>query len=162
MRIEAKIDFNDYLKLNYLLGFRRPAIIFFICVISILSIKAVIDYFATPFGMDYFSLLFPLFFIAIMFISVYRSSKRNYDSNGRINERIIYEFNYDKIIVTGESFSGESDWKNVYKVVELKNWILIYQQRTSVNIITKSAFGYELDTFKQMVKLNNVKAKFKN
>lgn len=53
------------------------------------------------------------------------------------------------------------DWTKIYKILELKNWILIYQNRQIANLIPKEYFGDNLHEFKELVKRKGIKAKLK-
>jgi hypothetical protein len=63
--------------------------------------------------------------------------------------------------ITGETFSSEMDWSKIYKVLELKNWILIYQSKLIANAIPKESFDDNLESFKEIVRNKNIKVKFK-
>jgi hypothetical protein len=63
-------------------------------------------------------------------------------------------------ICTGETFKSEMSWTKLYRVQELRNWILIYQSKTAANIIPKESFGEILSEFKRLVVESNVKSNF--
>jgi hypothetical protein len=100
-------------------------------------------------------------FILIYPIITYINSKKMFSSSVRLQEEITYEFTNDKIKITGETFNSEMDWAKTYKVLELKEWILIYQNKMIANVIPKELFGDNLQEFKVKVQNNNIKAKFK-
>ncbi len=109
----------------------------------------------------YFPLIFGFVIVALLPWSVYNSGKKNFSSHGMLQEKIIYEFTDEKIKITGESFSSELDWAKFYKIVELKQWILFYQNKQIANILPKEAFGEDIDAFRRLVKSTGVKAKLK-
>lgn len=108
---------------------------------------------------------FPLFFgfviIVVIPLSIYFNARKNFSTHGLIKEKIIYEFTDDKICHTGETFHYEMDWTKIYKIVEMKNWILIFQNRQIANTIPKESFGENLMEFRNLVKSKNIKAKLK-
>jgi len=74
---------------------------------------------------------------------------------------MIYEFTDEKVSINGESFNSEFDWKSVFKISELNDWILIYQSNQIANLLPKKAFGENLETFKTLVKGKNIKSSIK-
>jgi len=164
MKIETKLDFKRYLKLTYVLLYRKPVMIFLtICgllmfILSILYFLGSKSLFADP---PYFQVVFGLFVIALLPFSIYKSARKNFSSHGRLQEKITYEFTDEKIKLIGESFNSEMSWDKTYKILELKNWILIYQNRQAINILPKDSFGENLTEFKALVKSKNIKSKLK-
>ena len=94
---------------------------------------------------------FPLIILILPF-SIYRNAKKNFESTPRIQEKINYEFTNEQIKISGESFTTELTWEKTYKVLELKNWILIYQNPRVANVIPKEAFGNNLGEFRELVR----------
>ena len=154
MIIEMKIEFKPYLKLMYVLTYRKPAAIvisligFFSLLFGILSFTGLSPFFPS----DYVQLGFGFMLVVVYPFIIYTTAKRNFASQARIQERITYEFTDNTIKITGESFNSELTWEKTYKVLELKDWILIYQNRLVANIIPKEAFGDKLDEFKSLVR----------
>ena len=162
MRVEVKIEFKKYLYLMYLLAYKRPIMIFSL-VIGLLMIVFSILYFL-GFGEiienpPYYQLIFGLFFIGYLPFSIWYSAKRNFLTQGILQEKLIYDFTTDKIKITGETFNTELDWAKVYKVVELKNWIQIYQSRLIFNLISKESLDVKLKDFRELMKEKNIKMK---
>lgn len=163
MTVETKITFRMYLGLIYNLTYRKPITI----VLSILG-----------FGMFFGSILYfigfnmptdsppflPLAFglLTLSFpIAIYRSSKKTYMADNRLNNRITYQFTDEKIIQDGGSFKSEADWTQIHKVVELSRWILIYSGLNSAYVIPKESFGETLHEFRALVKRTGVKARLR-
>lgn len=165
MIIETKLDFKRYLKLMYTLAYRRPIMIYLTIIglamflLSIFHFSGIIVPFDSP---PYFQILFGFWIIALLPVSVYWSGKKNFSSNGRLQEKIIYEFTDEKIKITGETFSSEMDWAKTHKIIELKNWIIIHQNRQTANILPKESFGEKISDFRLLVKSKNIKAKLKS
>ncbi len=164
MIIETKLQFKDYLKLMYILTYRKPVMILLTILGSLMFVGAIFYFLGFQVPVDeppYFQIVFGFFIIAVLPFSVYRSSKKNFISHGRLQEKITYEFTEEKMKQTGESFNSEMDWSKIFKVQELRNWILIYQSKQLANILPKSSFGDNLNEFKNLVKSKNIKAKLK-
>jgi hypothetical protein len=163
MIIETKLEFKKYLKLMYLLTYRKVWTIV-ITVIGIVMLIGSILYFIgypVPVENPPFAQLIVGLLVILIPVSVYLSSRKNFISAGKLQEKMTYEFTYDKIIITGETFKTEMTWTRLYKIQEFKNWILIYQSKTTANVIPKESFGEGLTEFKRLVIENNIKCNFK-
>lgn len=164
MTIYTKIVFKDYIKLMFLLTYRKPAMVLF-TIIGLVMIVFSLGYFldlnnmyeSAPYVPGFLGFVF-VFFLPL---SIYLGAKRNFSSNGRLNERIKYEFNEDRILITGESFTSQLNWEKTYKVAELNHWILIYQNRQVANVIPKESFKDQLTEFRALIKSKNIKQKLK-
>jgi hypothetical protein len=155
MRIETQVSFKEYLRLMLGLTYKKPFLVFLLCVGIILIIGSILYLigFKVPFDSPpYYQLIFAFSIIFLLPFFVYLSAKKTFSSSGRFQERIVYEFLDDYIKITGESFNSELTWEKTYKITELRNWIFIYQNRLVANIIPKKSFGNNLSEFKELVK----------
>lgn len=164
MKIETKIELKDYIKLMYILTYRRRGMII-TNIMGLLLFTFTIMYFAGIIE----SVEFPWMPVAFSFVivivvptSVYFSAKKNYKTHSRLQEKIIYEIDEETIIITGESFSSEMTWNKTYKVVELKDWFLFYQNKIVANIIPKHSIGEDRFKLRMIVKNQKIKNKLKN
>jgi hypothetical protein len=163
MKIETRLDFRKYLKLMYLLFYRKPwAIIITIIGLTmlVLSILYFLGYHMTLDKPPFALLIIGLITIFIP-VSIFKSARKAFSSHGRLQEKMVYEFTLDKIIITGETFKTEMDWTKLYKIQELKDWILIYNNKINANVIPKESFGEDLRDFKNIVVENKIKSNFK-
>ena len=164
MRIETKIELNDYIKLMYILTYRRLGLIIanimglFLFTFTIMCFVGIIESEEFPWMPVAFSILI----LFIMPSSVYFSAKKNYKTHSRLQEKIIYEIDEETINITGESFSSEMTWNKTYKVVELKDWFLFYQNKLVANIIPKKSIGDDRFKLREIVKNQKIKNKLKN
>ncbi|PXY02765.1 hypothetical protein DF185_01340 [Marinifilum breve] len=154
MIIETKIEFKKYVKLMYQLTYKKPSIIF-ISIVGIFLLVLSIQYFiginTTTDQPPYVQLFIGLIVLFIPY-SVYRSSKRSFKTNSRLQETITYEFTQDKIRIKGESFDSVMDWTKLHKIVEMKDWILLYQNKLTFNLIPKISFGKKIEEFRSLAK----------
>jgi hypothetical protein len=155
MMVETKLDFKKYLWFLFGKTYQKPLMIFLtVCGLTIFITSGL--YFLgikIPFeDPPYFQVWFGLFLLLILPYVIHRSARRNFSSRGKLQEKIIYEFTEERIIVTGETFKSEIDWSKIYRIVELKNWILIYQNKISAYFLPKESFGKNLDEFRNLVK----------
>ena len=163
MIIESKLDFKKYLKLMYGLTYRKPWTIIISIIGLVMLIGSILYFVGYPIPIDSTPIVQFTIGLLVIFIpfSIYLSSRKNFSSAGRLKEKMTYEFTSDKIIITGETFKTEMTWTKLYKIQVLKNWILIYQSKTTANIIHKDSFGDKLIEFKKLVIENNIKRNFK-
>jgi len=139
MKINFKIDHEEFFKLMYALTYRRGWIIF-ITVVGILMLLLSIFHFLGFYQMSttpVFQLFFGFYVLIFIPLSVYFSAKRIFNSNKRLQENMTYEFFDQKMKITGESFNSELDLTKSYKIQEIRNWFLIYQSRQVANFIPK-------------------------
>jgi len=82
-------------------------------------------------------------FITLTLISIvqpmviYLTVKRNYESSNHLREELEITLKEDQIEVQGQSFLTVIAWKKVFKIDEIKNWFLIYQNNLSAILIGK-------------------------
>jgi hypothetical protein len=98
MVIKTKLTVNDFIKVNFILLFRRPIffIVFAIMGISlILAIASALFSWTAPGDFSLSRIITPLFVISILPAMTYFSARRNYTSNKRISELIEYNFGKD-------------------------------------------------------------------
>jgi hypothetical protein len=130
-------------------------------ILSILHISGL--YMATDSQPPYFPLLLGMVIVFFVPLMIYRSSIRNFRTNQRLHEKINYQFDLEKMSVSGDSFHSEMSWEKTHRILEIKHWILIYQDQQVANIIPKDAFdGEQRSRFKQMLReIPNLNIKLK-
>lgn len=164
MKIETKIEFKDYLRLMYILTYRRPGMIIasimglFMFVFTLLYLVGIIQSAEFP----WLPLAFSLVILLIMPLVIFSSAKKNYKTHGRLQEKITYEISRDIITIIGESFNSQMTWDKTYKVLELNDWFLFYQNKLVANIIPKKFIGAQTQELREIIKQQNVKYKLKN
>lgn len=167
IRVVTKIELKDYISLIYRLTYRRPFILIMSisgCIVMLSSIMSIIALYSgilSEHEFRYSELIYGLVLtVGIPFLT-YLSARKGFKSNERLHEQITYEFTEESVKVTGESFSSEFTWAKTNRVKELKEWILIYQNKIIAHIIPKKSFSpEELNTFKALVAdLPTVKSK---
>jgi len=165
MTIKTKLTFNEYLNLIFLLTYRKPVNILLSIIGLVMFFGAILYFIGVSLPIDeppYIALLLGFLIVVVSPLSTYIASRRAFYSHTSLRETIMYEFEDDKIRVTGEAFNSELTWSSIYKVLELKHWILIYQSKVIANIIPKQSFqGTQLTDFRELVKNSNVKAKLR-
>ncbi|MFN3755145.1 YcxB family protein [Flavobacterium sp.] len=165
MHIKTKIDTKKYLKLMFYLTYKKPLIIL-MHLIGVVTFIYSLLYFSGIIILEEMPLI-PLIFGFIMTfmipISLYKNFKKNFLSNKRIQENIEYEFTNVKMKIIGESFNSELELNKVHKIVELKNWFLIYQSEQVANLIpTENLNENEVKVLREIFRnQSNVKLELK-
>ena len=165
IRIESKLSLKEYIRLMYRLTYRKPMVIiisligFFMLILSALYFLGLYRSTDQP---PYSQLAAGLFVSLVLPFSVYRAAKRQFNSNERLKELIVYEFNPEHIQITGESFRSELTWSKTHKIIEISDWIIIYQSKLVANVIPRRCFEpHQLDIFRNLVKSTNVRFRLK-
>lgn len=98
-----------------------------------------------------------------MIVRGYFRLKKAFLSNQRIQEEIVYTFTDEKVFAKGETFESDFLWSSVFRVKENKDWFLIYQSKTTMNMIPKKYFAEnEVLELRNLIKHIGVKAKLLN
>ncbi|MBS2213597.1 YcxB family protein [Carboxylicivirga mesophila] len=164
MKIETKIELKDYIKLMFILTYRKGSIIFSSIMGVFLAVITVATLTGDMVGSDGFPVM-PLVLSMVILIvipaSVYYSATKNYNTHSRLQETITYEIDHQLIRSIGESFNSEMDWSKMHKVLELNSWFLLYQNKMVANLIPKQAMGEQRHELREIIKKQNIKYKLK-
>ncbi|MCX6740074.1 MAG: YcxB family protein [Candidatus Parcubacteria bacterium] len=155
-----KIRLEDYRKLLFIQVFRKPAMIF-IMVIAILNLIFAVPYFLGNYSdFPIFNIMFGLLVVVLIPYSVLRQSKNTFKINKFLQEQIRYEFTEDQVSVSGETFNSNYKWDNIFKIEELKDWLIIYHDKIVANILFKPQMdSKDLKELKEMILRKNIKSK---
>jgi hypothetical protein len=138
MSIKFQLEFKDYLKIMYKLQYKRAGLLIFLAI-ALLSTSIIFSYLQ----FNYLTDIDIVFIIAILGLLIlypiftYFLSKKNFNSHRILHEKIEYIFSDQKMKTIGESFNSEIDLNHMYKVVEIKDWFLIYHNIQSANLLPK-------------------------
>ena len=90
-------------------------------------------------------------------VLIYFNVKKDFFSNRSLQEEIGYEFGEEGFRQTGETFNAEVSWDSVFKIVELKDWVLIYQSKMLMCPVQKRSFSTgQLKEFKALIAKKNI------
>lgn len=146
VQLQTKIELPRYRKLLYLLTYTSPMVVF----IHVIGLGMLTFYLLNP--QPNWFVLFIVFFLLFLPISVYRTASANYKSTQSLHEPITYAFGQESFTVMGESFNTTMQWKALYKVRETKEWFLLYTNRQIAMLVPKDAFSSvnDIDTFRKL------------
>jgi hypothetical protein len=166
LRVTTKLTFEDFRKVNFYFLYRKTgtkvslaigAILLLIIGFSYLTEMPFFNQFpAIPFALALAMTILPPY-------SVFRTARKNYESNKMINEKIEYEFDKDQISISGESFHSKFSWDKIYELSTTKSWFLIWQTRQVANVIPRRDISdNQIETIKGLVKdIPQLKKSFK-
>lgn len=156
IEVTTRLELKQYTRLLYYLTYRKKAIIFMTGLGLYLMIPSVLMFlgvYTGGKGEPYPQLIIGFLMAIVLPISIYFQAQKNYKGNKRLAENVKYIFNQDTVQIEGESFNSTLSWNKMHKVVEIKNWILIYENPQIAMFISKSSFTAEqLKEFKSLLR----------
>lgn len=161
MTVKTHITLKDFLKFN----FRKslPRMIIFSVIILVFFILNLQN--SSQESDEILKQAILWFFVVFVFMAVrsYFRLKNIFLSNKRIQEEISYTFTGEKVFAKGETFETDFLWTSVYRIKEDKDWFLIYQTKTVMNMIPKKYFNEnEILELRNLIRNSGVKTKLKN
>ena len=155
IKIKTKLSFKAYVRLLYGLIYKKPIMIVIVCVgfamlVWILGYR--FDLLPLPKPTIYQYITLGLITI-VQPLVIYSTIWNNYYSANHLREALEIEFTPLEIKIHGESFYTELTWEKTFKVEELNNWFLIYQNNLSAVIVQKKFFSEsQLKDFKKLLR----------
>jgi len=145
MKLKAKVTLRQYLKILFSLTYSKPIMIFLICFALLMVLWIVLYHLhllnlPEPVIYQYITLLL---ITVIQPTVIFTTILKNYYSSNHLRETLDMDLAQDKIKIRGESFYMEILWSKIYKIVEKKNWFLIYQNNLSAILIPKKNLSPE-------------------
>ena len=138
--IKPNFIFKDYFKVNLYEYWNRPSFKIVSIAISIIIILNIINFSINEISLEEIfssSFLFILFYPLIVIFSVYRYTKKIL-SSPKLKENISISFNSNYLEDVGESFNMKYYWKDLKKIIEKKEWFLIYVENNCPKVIRKA------------------------
>lgn len=161
MTVKTHITFKDFLNFNLKNSLPRM-VIFTVLMVFVLILNFNNNDFNTQELYKSVIISTVLVFIFVAVRSYFRL-KTVYHSNQKIQEEIIYTFTNEMVGTKGETFESDFLWSSVHRVKENKDWFLIYQSKTTMNMVPKKYFSEnEITNLRKIIKNSGVKAKLLN
>ncbi|TCC86457.1 YcxB family protein [Pedobacter frigiditerrae] len=167
MNFHNKIEFSDYLKLNYILFYKKIGSILTLLLGIIFITISIIDFFEIYDIIEGYPSYQPVLGLVIVFmmpLGIYFSAKKNFKNYNVLNGANEYQFDNDNLRIIGSNFNSKIKLNSLYKVEELKNWFIIHLAKGSTNLISKKALNeHQILALREIFKkLKNVKIKLEN
>lgn len=164
MKIQTKLEFKEYLRLLFILTYKRPIVII-VTLLGVAIIAMSLLYFTNiilPNSFEHIiQLILGIFIITYLPFSVWLGAKRTFKTHKLIQETIIYDFQENNVTITGETFNSEIELDKLYRILELKDWFLLYHNNRLMNIVTKPQDSVEIEKLRSILNKVNVKKKLK-
>jgi len=158
MDIKTQLSEKDFIKVNFLLLYKKKFAKIITAMAIFVLIISIITGLNNPKYLSFTQIIFPIAMMIWLPLLTYFSAKKNFSSNKRISEVIEYKFEKDFLDIKGESFSSQLSWDKIYKVNKTKNWVLIWQNSQVTNVIPRrNLWEGEVTGLKEI--LNNHKVK---
>lgn len=142
MTIKTRVSFKEYLGLLYGLAYRKPMMIVLLSV-ALLMLVWILSYYLHLLPLpepSYYQFISLGLIIIVQPIVIYSTIWRIYYSSNVLRETLEIEVTTEEIILKGESFYTRIAWEKLHKIVETRNWYLVYQNSLSAIIIPKRFF----------------------
>ncbi|MBK8497956.1 MAG: YcxB family protein [Flavobacteriales bacterium] len=155
MTIRTKITLKEYTKLLFPLIYRKPMMIVILCA-GVAVLGWVVGY---ALGLEFlpepqiFQCITMALIVVVQPLMIFLTIRRTYISSNHLLEPLLMEFDQERIRMTGDFFYMEVIWAKTFKVVELRDWFMIYQNTMSAVIAPKRSFAPgEVDEFRRMLR----------
>ncbi len=149
IRVDTALTPAQYFQLSLLLTYTNLMIVYFtflgLFMLFVQVWQGKYEFLPIQTSMGLLALILP--------VTVYSQSRKNYKTNYYLHEVLRYEFNQDRIITTGQTFTNTISWASLHKVKESKNWFLLYTSNLTMLPIPKADFvsPEDLQDFKQII-----------
>jgi hypothetical protein len=153
MTIKTKISFKEYVLLLYRLTYKKP-VMKLLLVVAVAMLVWIVGYYTNILPVPKPTIYQYTTFFLITIVQptvIYTTIRKNYRSSSHLKEELKIEFTTTEIKMRGDSFYTVLEWAKIYKVQELKDWVLIYQNSLSAVIIPKSSLTGKLREFKHLL-----------
>lgn len=163
IEVQAKLNFEEYLRLNFSLLLRDKRVwlsIFLVIMLVIMLVEKRLTEGQWADSEIKLGLLLSLtiFLFFVLPLLTYLRTKSYFKKNPLLSELTTFYFEPERIeIVTLESHTTLT-WRRVYKIREFNHYILIYQNRHIAYVVPKKSFDSASDI--EMVK-NMIRTKTK-
>lgn len=162
MKIEYKIEQSEYIKLMFYQTYKKPLFIYLTALGIIFLFFIIKDLFLYKTFDDYTSIFIAFFTLIFYPILLYSRFRNFYKSHKILGLKTITEIEKEGFRDEGEGFEAKILWKNIYKVKELKNWILVYHNSTAYGFLPKRAMTKsQIEDFRSIVIENKIKSELR-
>lgn len=159
MIIEYKIEQSEYIKLMFFQTYKKPIFILTL-ILGLINLYFVIISLFLYEAFDDFTSLFIVIFALIFYpILLYVRFRNFYKSHKILGLRTITEIDDNGFSDIGEGFEAKILWQNIYKIKEIKNWILVYHNSTSYGFMPKRTMTKnQIQEFRNIIIQKNIKS----
>jgi hypothetical protein len=140
--IKPNFVFKDCFKINLYMIYRKPFVKIIISIIFFIIIFSAFANFSSNNKEEIFESLKPAYIFSVLYPSfliftIYRSTKKSL-VNPKLKEDIIIRFKKEYFEETGQTFSVKYSWSEIFKIIEKKEWFLIFLEKNKALPIIKT------------------------
>jgi hypothetical protein len=154
----GKIVYADYKKLILNRTFRKPVYLVLIGITALYTLSLAVS------GADVWDALtsdyIPCVYIGLFIfvpISTIIQIKKIYKTNKIFQETLTYTLNNTAIHIKGETMDSTQNWTRFFKIVETKEFFMLYQGEAVATLLDKKMFSPgDVPTFQRFIKSLNV------
>lgn len=150
IEVKAKLNFEEYLRLNFSLLLRSKIVWLSIFLATMLIVmlleKRITDgqWADSDLKLGLLMSLMVILFVVLPILT-YLRTKSYFEKNPSLSELTTFYFEPQRIeIVTLESHTTLT-WRRIYKIREFKHYLLIYQNRHIAYVVPKKSFDSDSD-----------------
>ncbi len=159
IEVKAKLNFEEYLRLNFSLLLRSKMVwlsLFLATMLIVMLLEnRIINGEWADSGVKLGLLLsLTVFLFLVLPLLTYLRTKNYFEKNPLLSELTTFYFESERIeIVTSESHA-KLTWKRIYKIREFKHYLLIYQNRHIAYVVPKKSFDslVDMEIIKDMIR----------
>ena len=159
IEVKAKLNFEEYLRLNFSLLLRSKVVWLSIFLATMLIVMLIEKRITDGEWADSdlkLALLISLMVILFLVLPIltYLRTKSYFEKNPSLSELTTFYFEPKRIeVVTLESHTTLT-WRRIYKIREFKHYLLIYQNRHIAYVVPKKSFDSvsDMEMVKNMIR----------
>lgn len=156
---QAKLNFKEYLRLNFSILLRDKGVwlsIFLVLMLIIMLVEKRLTEGQWADSEIKLGLLLSLMLVLFLILPIltYLRTKSYFEKNPLLSELTTFYFEKERIeVVTLESHTTLT-WRRIYKIKEFNHYLLIYQNRHIVYVVPKNSFASvsEFEKVKDMIR----------
>ncbi len=160
MKVDVKLEYNDYLKFNLWCIFRRKTTKIWLFIFPLFSLVYCV--YIVKISL-WFALGIIIFVMMLWIFSILLSTRNIFKTQCIFLEVWHYDFTESGIEMNSEYSSGKTAWKNIYEILETKSYFLIFISKVQAYILPKRCFTTyeEIVSFRQLLRNYGAKEKAK-
>lgn len=140
--LSSKITLRDYIKLNFILVYKKTMSIV-ILLFGFINMIVFAKYLLYDFNSSEFPLLnfiFGITIVILMPLALYLYSTKFYKSHIAPNGTIDWTINENQIILESQKNTEVLDWGKIQKIHRINNYIIIYKSMNFSYFINNNSF----------------------
>lgn len=157
MIIRSQLSKKDFIKANFAIAYSNIGLRVFTGFLLLMVVLSIISLLASPIA-TVSTAITPLVMVFAIPLLLYFSANRNYNTAKRLSEPMEYEITGERLLVKGESFSGDYSWDKLFRVRKTKEFLFLFHSKTVASIIPLRDVNLQhLQFMKELLTINRIK-----